>query len=77
MIENNKIEFLTNYITDKITTYIISDYNLNLPNALNVIYNSRTFENLKNSETSLYIQSPSYIYELLKKECATILHRDC
>lgn len=35
---------------------------------LNLIYNSNAYEILLDKKNSLYIQSPSYIYELLKIE---------
>jgi len=35
---------------------------------LNLIYNSKVYEILLNKKNSPYIQSPSYIYELLKIE---------
>lgn len=35
---------------------------------LNLIYNSKVYEILLDKKNSLYIQIPSYIYELLKNE---------
>ena len=33
-----------------------------------VVYDSRVYQQLHDSDCSLYAQSPSYIYELLKQE---------
>ena len=35
---------------------------------LNLIYNSNVYEVLLDKKNNLYIQSPSYIYELLENE---------
>ena len=40
------------------------------PEAL-AIYNSKTYEKLINVDNGLFIQSPLYIYEYLKKEINT------
>ena len=50
------------------TQYLIEDFKLDIPMALNLIYNSKVYEILLDKKNSLYIQSPSYIYELLKNE---------
>ncbi len=42
--------------------------NVNLTEALKVVYNSRVYQQLQDSNCGLYAQSPSYIYELLKQE---------
>ena len=33
-----------------------------------VVYDSRVYQHLHDSDCSLYAQSPSYIYKLLKQE---------
>ncbi|MDD5862074.1 MAG: hypothetical protein PUD15_05865 [Prevotella sp.] len=44
---------------------------MDIPSALNVVYNSKTFSFLQDKNTGLYVESPSYVYELLKKEYQT------
>ena len=39
--------------------------------AIDIIYNSDTFQKLEDTETDLYVQSPAYIYELLNTEYKT------
>lgn len=63
--------FLINHTVDQMTQFLTEDYDLDIPTALNVIYNSRTLSLLQNKETELFIESPSYVYELLKKEYLT------
>lgn len=68
MIAQNQKEFLINWIIDKLTEFIIVDSGIELTEALKIIYNSNVYRQLQDSEGELYIQSPSYIYEMLKRE---------
>ena len=68
MIAQNQKEFLINRIVDKLIEYLVIDSNVNLTEALKVVYNSRVYQQIQDSDCGLYAQSPSYIYELLKEE---------
>ena len=46
----------------------MEDYQLELPKALELIYNSQFYEKIVNLDTGLYYQSAAYNYELLKHE---------
>ncbi len=46
---------------DEITKFLIQDYNLNIDQAIDFIYNSDTYQKLVNMPTGLYTQSPAYI----------------
>ena len=61
-------DFIVNHIIDQLTLFLTQDFSLSIPDALNIIYNSETYRLVKEKENGLYIQSPSYIYELLKRE---------
>ena len=61
-------DFLVNHIVDKITEYLAMDYSLEISEALKIVYESRVYELLQDTEGELFLQSPSYIYELLKRE---------
>ena len=54
-------------IVDRLTEYLIEDNNIGLDDALKLIYRSNVYQKLLDVEGELYIQSPSYVYELLKK----------
>jgi hypothetical protein len=71
MTKEDKIEILTESIIDKMTEYLIEDFQLNIPSAMNVIYNSLTLELLQNKNTDLYARSPGYVYYILKNEYQT------
>lgn len=64
-------DYLISHIVDKITVFLIEDFQLDIPSALNIVYTSDTFRALSDKETDLYSQSPSYIYEWLKREFLT------
>lgn len=71
MIRPIQQDYLISHIVDKITVFLIEDFQLDIPSALNIVYTSDTFRVLSNKETDLYSQSPSYIYEWLKREFLT------
>ena len=60
-------DFLINHIVDRLTEFLVLDNNMELTDALNIVYRSKVYQ-LQDEEGELYVQSPSYIYELLKKE---------
>ena len=68
MIAQNQKEFLINRIVDKLTEYLVVDSAIDLTDALKVVYSSKIYQQLQDTDGDLYIQSPSYIYELLKQE---------
>lgn len=61
-------EFLVSYIVDRLTEYLVTDYNMELTDALKAVYQSKTYLQLQDADGELYIQSPSYVYELLQQE---------
>lgn len=63
--------YLVNRTVDKMTEFLVQDYQISLSNALDFIYNSDTYQKLEDKDTGLYTQSPAYIYELLKQEYQT------
>ncbi len=68
MTPQNQIEFNINYIVDKLTEFLVADRGISIPEALEIVYNSKVYQFLQDREIELYVQSPSYIYELLKLE---------
>lgn len=68
MIPQNQTDFLTNRIIDKLTEFIVNDYDIEITSALKIVYQSKIYQLLQDKDGDLYSQSPSYIYELLKPE---------
>lgn len=50
---------------------LMQEWHYDMPKALNVLYNSDTFEHLSNPSTGLYYQSTGYVYDYLKNELTT------
>ena len=61
-------DFLINHIVDRLTEYLVLDRNIELAEALRLVYKSKIYQQLQDIEGGLYTQSPSYVYELLKHE---------
>ena len=68
MTEQVKKNYLVSHIVDRLTEYLILDRDIELVDALKIVYQSKTYQLLKDEVGDLYSQSPSYIYELLKEE---------
>lgn len=66
--DNNNFNFLVEYITTKVVEWLIRDKKLSLEEALLLFHNSETFEKLCDRKPEMYIESPAYIYEILKEE---------
>ncbi|MBR2368658.1 MAG: hypothetical protein IKB64_02705 [Paludibacteraceae bacterium] len=68
MTEQVKKNYLVSHIVDRLTEYLILDRDIELVDALKIVYQSKTYQLLQDEVGDLYSQSPSYIYELLKEE---------
>lgn len=55
-------------ISADVVRYLVERDNKALTEAILTFYNSETYEKLEDLETGLYIESPAYVYELLKSE---------
>lgn len=61
-------DFLVSHVVDRLTEYLVMDYNMEVTDALKIVYQSKVYKQLIDEDGGLYIQSPSYVYELLKQE---------
>lgn len=64
----NDEQFMIECITTELVEYVMTEFHYDLENALNVVYNSKTYSLLCESRTGLYYQSPLYVYDYLKAE---------
>lgn len=64
-------QFLLEAISTDIIGWLIRDNRLSLSEAISTWYNSETFEKISEPQTGMYIESPAYNYEFLKKELLT------
>ncbi|MBQ2950800.1 MAG: hypothetical protein IJE12_07135 [Prevotella sp.] len=55
-------------LTAELACCLIEDLNLDVQDAIEVLYTSETFLRLQDDSTGLYYQSPGYIYSFLQNE---------
>ena len=61
-------DYLGSNTIDKMVECLIVNENLSLDQAMDMVYSSDTIKKLQNVEGELFVQSPDYVYELIKKE---------
>ena len=59
--------YLTNYVLSELVKYVIEDTGCSVEDAMNQVYNSSLMYVLQDEENELYVQSPAYLYELMKQ----------
>ena len=64
----SKQEQLIEYITSDIILFIMAEKNISMIEAMQSLYSSDTFLKLNDIETGLYIESPTYVYDIYKNE---------
>ena len=62
-------EYLISNIIDNLVVYLMEDEGFGIEESLDRVYGSKVIKQLQDKETELYIQSPAYVYELLKADC--------
>ena len=55
-------------LTIEIVKILMEEWHYDMTKAMEVFYNSDTFERLSNPATGLYYQSAGYVYSFLEKE---------
>ncbi len=71
MINEKNFQFLLEAISTDIIGWLIRDNGLSLSEAISTWYNSETFEKVSEPLTGMYVESPAYNYEFLKRELST------
>lgn len=64
-------QFLMEAISTDIIGWLMRDNSISLSEAISTWYNSETFEKVSEPKTGMYIESPAYNYEFLKRELHT------
>lgn len=62
------LNYLVTRSTQELIKIVVSENNKTMEEAMDIVYNSKTFELLCDLETHLYYESPAYVYEMLKQE---------
>ena len=68
MNKSKEQDFLIQNVISRIVSYIAEDENINTEKALQVFFSSNLSKKIEDIETGYYLESPSYIYEIFKKE---------
>lgn len=63
-----KQEQLIEYIIQDIIEYIVMDLRIEYDIAMQLFYNSQTFDKLTDIETGLYLESSAYVYDIFQDE---------
>ena len=63
-----KQEQLVDYQIQDIIECIVTDLQIEYDKAMQIFYNSQTFDKLTDIETGLYLESSAYIYGLFQDE---------
>ena len=64
----SKQEQLIEYITSDIVSFIMEEKNISMIEAMQRLYSSEIFSKLNDIETGLYVESPTYVYDIYKTE---------
>ena len=70
-LTNTQIECMIEDLSSEIIRILMEEWQYNMTQAMEIYYNSDTFERLSDQTTGLYYQSAGYVYDFLKKELTT------
>lgn len=59
--------YLTDYALSELVKYVIEDTGCSIEEAMGRVYNSSLMNALQDEEGELYVQSPAYLYELMRQ----------
>lgn len=62
------IDYMNECMMRDLLVMLIQEYDISLDKALEILYNSETYEKLQDARSGLYFQSPVYVYDFLQKE---------
>jgi hypothetical protein len=65
---NGKETFMVETLTRELITRLMEDRSLTMREAMDIVYNSKTYSALNNLDTGLYFQSPAYVFDVLEEE---------
>ena len=64
---HNIATYLTDYALSELVKYVMEDTCCTIEQAMERVYNSPIMPALQDEEGELYVQSPAYLYELMKQ----------
>lgn len=67
----NDFEYMKESLATELVELLIDEYEMTIPEALDILYFSETYKKLCDINTGLYFQSAMYVYSYLKNEITT------
>lgn len=58
--------YLTDYVLSELVKYVMEDTGCGIKQAMEKVYKFPLMEALQDEENELYVQSPAYLYEMMK-----------
>ena len=65
---NGKETFMVETLTRELIARLMEERSLTMREAMDIVYNSKTYSALNILDTGLYFQSPAYVYDVLEEE---------
>ena len=65
---NGKETFMVETLTRELIARLMEERSLTMREAMDIVYNSKTYTTLNNLDSGLYFQSPAYVYDVLEEE---------
>ena len=63
-----EIQYMNECMMRDLAVMLMEEHNVSLAEALDILYNSETYEKLQDPATGLYFQSPVYVFDFLQRE---------
>lgn len=67
----SKETYMIESLTREIIILLMEDRGINMREAMDIVYKSKTYKALCDTETGLFFQSPAYLYDELESELKT------
>ena len=64
---SDKVAQLIEYNTQDLVKLIVEARDCTVSDAMKILFESKTYAGLADPETGLYLESPSYLFELLQR----------
>lgn len=59
---------LIEFTIQDLVRYVVNDQKCSIQQGVSIVYNSMLLKKLQDVETGLYLESPLYVYDILKDE---------
>jgi len=68
MNKSKEQDFLIQNVIARVVSYIADDEKITTEGALQIFFSTELSKKVEDVETGYYLESPSYVYEIFKKE---------